>query len=173
MILTDVIGVTAYRMHTPKWAVSPTSGDGAARQGGRLNRPGVPALYLALDAPTAIKEYQQLSPLLAPGTLVSYLLNISTVADFRGGWQFGDWSPIWQDFFCDWRASWFGEQIEPPSWAISDAVIDAKVKGILFPSQVNPGGFNLALYLDMLSAADDLAVVDPGNALPKNQDSWK
>jgi len=28
MILTDVGSVTAYRMHTPKWATAPTSGTG-------------------------------------------------------------------------------------------------------------------------------------------------
>ena len=43
----------AYRVHVPRWAYAPTSGDGAAEHGGRLNRPGLPALYLALDATTA------------------------------------------------------------------------------------------------------------------------
>ena len=53
--------VTAYRMHSPMWATMPTSGAGAATAGGRANRIGVPALYLALDAETAIAEYQQLA----------------------------------------------------------------------------------------------------------------
>lgn len=61
MILTTLDQVSAYRMHTPKWAVTPTSGAGAAAHGGRANRPGVTALYLALDIDTAIKEYQQVS----------------------------------------------------------------------------------------------------------------
>ena len=41
MILTDLSSVTAYRMHTPKWATAPTSGAGAATHGGRANRPGI------------------------------------------------------------------------------------------------------------------------------------
>ncbi|WP_371860360.1 hypothetical protein [Sulfuriferula plumbiphila] len=36
-------------MHAPKWAVAPTSGAGAAKHGGRVNRPGVGTL-LALEA---------------------------------------------------------------------------------------------------------------------------
>ena len=72
MILTRLVNLTAFRMHTPKWAVAPTSGTGAATHGGRANRPGVAALYLALDIETAIKEYQRVSVLLPPGTLVSY-----------------------------------------------------------------------------------------------------
>lgn len=61
MILTDLNSVTAYRMHTPKWAVAPVSGAGAALYGGRLNRPGVEALYLAFDEQTAINEFKSTS----------------------------------------------------------------------------------------------------------------
>lgn len=66
MILTELGPITAYRMHAPKWAVAPTSGEGAAAYGGRANRPGTPALYLGLEAETAVREYRQLSPLMPP-----------------------------------------------------------------------------------------------------------
>jgi Uncharacterized conserved protein len=82
MILARLDNVTAYRMHAPKWAVAPTSGAGAAKHGGRVNRPGVEALYLALEAGTAIQEYQQISTLLPPGTLTSYKLTAEPVVDF-------------------------------------------------------------------------------------------
>lgn len=59
MILTQLENLSAYRMHLPRWAVAPTSGAGAAKHGGRVNWPGVAALYLALDIDTAVKEYQQ------------------------------------------------------------------------------------------------------------------
>ena len=48
MILAALGPVTAWRMHTPRWAVAPTSGAGAQTHAGRANRPGTPALYLAL-----------------------------------------------------------------------------------------------------------------------------
>ena len=54
MKLVTLTDVTAYRMHAPKWAVAPTSGAGAGKHGGRANRPGVDAIYLALETPTAI-----------------------------------------------------------------------------------------------------------------------
>jgi len=38
-----------YRFNTPRWAYRPTSGAGAAKVGGRFNRPGVDALYLSRD----------------------------------------------------------------------------------------------------------------------------
>jgi RES domain-containing protein len=46
MKLIELVDTTAYRMHLPRWAVSPMSGAGASKHGGRANRPGVEALYL-------------------------------------------------------------------------------------------------------------------------------
>lgn len=129
MIRARLDNVTVYRMHTPKWAVAPTSGAGAAKHGGRVNRPGVEALYLALDAETAIREYQQVSTLLPPGTLTSYQLTAESLADFRAGYVASSWESCWEDFYCDWRELWFNQRIEPPSWAIGDAVIDAGAEG--------------------------------------------
>ncbi|MEZ0606016.1 RES domain-containing protein [Paraburkholderia sp. IW21] len=105
MILITLSGLTAYRMHVPKWAVAPTSGAGAGRHGGRVNRIGLNALYLALDVQTAVSEYQQISPLMPPGTLVSYQVTADPVVDFTGGYQSGVWSPLWEEFYCDWRAA--------------------------------------------------------------------
>ncbi|CAG9252224.1 hypothetical protein PUN4_180127 [Paraburkholderia unamae] len=90
MILTDLDGITAYRMRVPKWAVAPTSGAGAGRHGGRANRIGVNALYLALDVDTAVREYQQVSPLLPPRALVSYRLSAGPVVDFTRGFRAGN-----------------------------------------------------------------------------------
>ena len=69
MKLIDLEDVTVYRMHVPRWAVAPTSGAGAGKHGGRVNRSGLDALYLAMETETAIREYQQVSTLLPPGTL--------------------------------------------------------------------------------------------------------
>lgn len=67
---------------------------------------------------------------------------------------------------------WFNQRIEPPSWVIGDAVVAGGAKGILFPSQLSDGGTNLVLYPEALADTDSIVVYDPGQALPKNQDSW-
>lgn len=171
MILTNLESVTGYRMHTPRWASQPTSGQGAAAHGGRANRPGVAALYLALEYETAIEEFKRRSELLRPGTLVSYQLTLAPVVDFRKGFN-KSWDPIWEDFNCDWEKHWFNERIEPPSWVIGDSVIESGAKGILFRSLKNNSGFNLVVYTDRLDTSDSVFVVDPNQALPKNQSSW-
>ena len=173
MILTDLGSLTAYRMHTPKWATAPTSGAGAATHGGRANRPGIQALYLAPETDTAVREYQQVSPLMPPGTLVSYTVSAKAVVDFRRGYDSAAWSPLWEEFYCDWRELWFNQRVEPPSWVLADEALAAGAKGILFGSRIAPGGINLVLYNEMLSADDALTVYDPAGVLPKTHDSWR
>jgi RES domain-containing protein len=172
MILMDLNSVNAYRMHTPKWAVAPSSGAGAALHGGRANRVGVPALYLAFEFETAIAEYQQLSSLMPPGTLVSYSVSAAPVVDFRAGYVAGQWSTLWEEFDCDWRELWFNHHIEPPSWVLADEVMAAGAKGIVFASRLVPGGVNLVLYTELLTDLDHLSIHDPASMLPKNQASW-
>ena len=172
MILTELGPLTAYRMHTPRWAMAPTSGAGAAAHGGRANRPGTAALYLALEPETAVREFQQLSPLMPPGTLVSYTVRVAPVVDFRAGHDGARWSALWEEFHSDWRELWFNQRVEPPSWVLADEAIAAGAKGILFVSKLAPSGLNLVIYNDMLTTDDTLQVYDPTGALPKNQDSW-
>jgi RES domain-containing protein len=160
-------------MHVPKWAIAPLSGAGAGTHGGRANRIGVDALYLALDYDTAVQEYRQMSSLMPPGTLVSYRLTATPIIDFSAGYDGGTWAPIWEDFYCDWRRTWFNDRIEPPSWTIGDEVLANGAKGILFKSQVASGGINLVLYTNALDSTDRLEVYDPNNTLPKDQSSWR
>ena len=166
MILTRLDGAIAYRIQSPLRAVSPVSGEVGARYGGRANRPGIRALYLALETETAIREYEQVSTLLPPGTLVGYEVTIERLVDLRAGYVADSGDPVWEDFTCDWRRLWFSERIAPPSWAIGDRLIQANVSGILFPSQIAPGGTNLVIFPDTLGAADTLRVSTPGRRLP-------
>ncbi len=173
MILTELGPLTAYRMHTPRWATAPISGVGAATHGGRANRPGTPALYLALEPETAVREYQQLSPLMPPGTLVSYTVRLAPVVDFRAGYDAVRWSGLWEEFHCDWRELWFNQRVEPPSWVLAYEAIAAGAKGIVFASKLAPSWLNLVVYNDMLTGDNTLQVYDPTGALPKNQNSWR
>lgn len=173
MILTALQTLRAYRMHTPKWAIQPASGAGAAKHGGRLNRIGTEALYLALDVETAVAEYRQRSMLMPPGLLIEYRITAQPVVDFTGGYTPDQWPPLWQDFHCDWRALWFDQRVEPPSWVIGDEVLAQGGKGVLFASPMRPGGVNLVLYPSQMEAADRVDWHDPGNDLPRDQRSWE
>src|SRR5690606_16085474 len=84
MIFVDLPpGTTLFRALTPQWASRPTSGAGAAANGGRFNRERIEALYFSLDEVTALREYQQTSPFLPPCTMCSYTVALRNLVDLR------------------------------------------------------------------------------------------
>ena len=71
-----------FRAHHPAWAFEPTSGEGARLTGGRFNRKGTPALYLALRLETAVGECAQgFAHRIPPMTLCEYEIDVEPVAD--------------------------------------------------------------------------------------------
>lgn len=164
---------TYYRFITPRWSHTPTSGAGAARFGGRFNRPGTDAIYLSVRIETAAAEYQQDDPLIPPGTLVAYRVALSRFVDFRAAYAPGVWDELWADWCCEWRRQSLYEQIEPPSWLLGDMAIECGAKGILFPSTRHAGGSNLVVYPQRLDGGDELSAYDPRGDLPVNQQSWR
>lgn len=179
MILTD-LGPDApfYRAFTPRWAHAPESGAGAARAGGRFNRPGVEARYLARTTDTALREYQAESSLLSPATVVTFLVNASRIVDFSAGYDAENWPEIWREVHCNWKGLAFLENIEPPTWVIGDLVRDAGYPGILYPSARDPSGTCLVLFPELASTTGFRATAhDPdavlSSALPPGRGSGK
>ena len=174
MILTHIGPEdTFFRAFTPQWAYQPESGAGAAVRGGRFNRQGVEARYLAASADVALLEYQSESALLPPATLASFLVTAENVVDFTGGYVEEMWNPIWAEAYCNWKGMAFLDEIEPPSWVIGDLVREAGYPGILYRSARNPSGICLVLFPDLAKMTGYKAsVFDPGALLPQNALSW-
>jgi RES domain-containing protein len=85
-----------FRAHNPSWSYTPLSG--AARAGGRFNRPGCSALYLSLDQATSAAEYQQDNELTEPYLQVAYVANLPDLVDLR--LLDDEWDELWKDW--DW-----------------------------------------------------------------------
>ena len=173
MILSSLDTAELFRAHTPRWSYAPLSGTGAAAQGGRFNRKGIEALYLTLEAATALAEYQQVSPLLEPCLITSYIASVGRLVDLRQFDGSDVWDPLWTDWDTDWRNFVFNLHIEPPTWVLGDLVREAGHAGILFPSLANMGGTNIVLYQDVFEKGDTITVHDPQHNLPNDQSSWK
>jgi RES domain-containing protein len=164
--------VPFFRALTPSWAYQPESGAGAAAVGGRFNRPGVEARYLAETAAGALLEYQQESPLLPPATLATFLVTAEKVVDFSDGYDPERWSPIWAEAYCNWKGLAFLEDVEPPSWVIGDLVREASAAGILYRSVRDPTQRCLVLYPEFAEKFS-ARVYDPDGKLPRNPNSWR
>lgn len=146
---------------------SPTSGEGARLYGGRWNRKGCSALYLAADAVTAVAEYYQGLP--KPGTLVPYHLGARAIADLTNRTAGPCDTRVAEALAANWKAMALLDGKTPPSWALAEDLIAAGAEGALVPSVQNPGGRNLVLWQwqeqDREGEGAALTVLDPDDAL--------
>ncbi|MER9681515.1 RES domain-containing protein [Mesorhizobium sp. M0115] len=161
-----------HRYLTPKWAFLPTSGAGAAIDGGRFNRPGVEALYPSQAPQTALEEYKQGASISPPATLAAYKITLAEVADLSRGFDPEGWDGAWKEWDCAWRQIARIDKKVPPSWKLADMVITVGLRAILFPSLRHAGGTNLVVFSANLVEGDQVAVHDPDQRLPHDQSSW-
>ena len=166
---------TVYRAHNPRWAFAPTSGEGAARHGGRFNAPGVPALYTSRRMETAWIEAQQGFAFKAqPLTICAYAVDCDGVADLTEpatcaalNVSEADLAGPWEDLAA--------RGLEPPSWALARRLIAAGTAAIIVPSFA-PGagtaGRNVVFWRWSADRPCRVAVIDDEGRLPRNDSSW-
>ena len=151
------------------------SGDGAAVYGARFNLKGMPALYLALDPITAIKEASQgFARKIEPCILCSYEVDCEDVADLRTEAGQEEHAVQQADMACAWFA-FIAEGKEPPSRAIARRLRARGTAGVLVPCFA-PGAtrddHNLVLWRWTDRLPHRVTVYDPSGRLPKDQRSW-
>lgn len=165
MSISALSGAIVYRAASLKFYATTHSTIGARTRGGRFNRPGVSALYLALDADTAIAEYWQTDPP-GPLVLIPNALDAKNLLDIRTSvpTSFGaDWK-VWAG---DWKSA--REEVDNgnpaadcPSWRCGDDAVARRLTGIIYPSTKRSGGANVVLFTDNIVAGTmDLKVLDP------------
>jgi len=165
-----------YRAHNPRWAFSPLSGEGAARTGGRFNRPGTPALYTSLTVETAVREASQGFPRkLDPLTLVSYEVDCEDIADLASSSERSRLHVLPADLACPWKLlAHDGKAV--PSWAIADKFIAAGHAGIRvrsFAPGATEADMNLVLWRWSGHLPHRVVLHDPERRLPRNDKSWR
>lgn len=138
------LSLPLWRMIGIRHQFSPTSGEGARLYGGRWNRKGCSALYLAADAVTAVAEYYQGLP--KPGTLVPYHLEAGRIVDLTDAAAGPCDGRVAGALAANWKAVALLEDKTPPNWGLTDELIAAGAEGALVPSVQNPGGRNLVLW---------------------------
>jgi RES domain-containing protein len=153
-----------WRILSPRWAHAPLSGEGAARHGGRWNRPGDAALYLSAEIETAFAEYQQEFGV-RPGTFAAFDVKGATVADLGDNETLQALGVGPADLLCPWKQIAFVNKGTPPTWLICDR-LRADVDGLRVPSAQYVGGFNLVLWRWNTDGAPSVGVHDPRGELP-------
>lgn len=152
-----------YRAHNPVHAREPLSGAGAARFGGRFNRPGRDALYTSLAPEIALREANQVGTL-QPTTLVAYRADIGPLLDGRNEAALEAFGmtcaaladPAWRDLMLARRPV--------PTQQLAEAAIARGFAGILVPSYAR-GAPADALNLVLWTWQGGLTLVDDANRL--------
>lgn len=175
-VLAQRFAGTVFRAHHPRWAYTPTSGSGAARFGGRFNRPGRPALYTSLTPTIAWMEAQQGFPFKAqPMTLVAYRVDCAAVIDLSNPGGTAALGIERTTLACPWEDLASRGQV-PPTWDLSEGLIADGYQGALVPAfapGTNPGDLNLVLWVWSEAAPCRVAVVDDFARLPRDDASWR
>jgi len=158
-----------WRILSPRWAHAPLSGEGAARHGGRWNRPGQAALYLSAGIETAFAEYQQEFGV-RPGTFAAFGVPGATIADLGDNAVLHDLNIDGADLLSPWKQIAFVEKVVPPTWPIADRLRD-EFAGVRVPSAQYVGGFNLVLWRWNTNDAPVVSVHDPQDELRRRPTS--
>jgi len=163
--------VICYRAHTPEWASMPTSGAGAAKNGGRWNARGRPALYLSFDPLTAVKEANQQILDFIPVTLVRYQVSGGIIADY-GNPHLRETHNLGDDLMDQ---AWWGPQYAnrlSPTQEAAEKLVAAGFDGLIY-SSTQTAGRNLVLWRWNEQGATQVVAEDRHGLLPKNRDSWR
>ena len=156
-----------YRALNPVFAGEPLSGRGAELYGGRFNRKGTAALYIALSPETAIREANQVGHL-QPTLLLAYDADISPIFDTRDGAALAGWSmtadalaePDWRRKMAD------GEKVPTQEFAAQlaeDGYVGLLVRS--FAPGTTPDHLNAVLWRWNTGGSDRLSLIDDENRL--------
>lgn len=161
----------AFRAHDPRWAFDPLSGVGAAIHGGRFNRKGTQALYLALTLEGAIREASQgFAFRIPPLTIVEYEVDCADLLDLREEAVRREAGITGSDLASPWALD-IAEGRVPLSWRASDRLHAAGAAGIVvrsFARLAPPGMSNLVLWRWGRALPHRVDVYDPdGRLAPK------
>jgi RES domain-containing protein len=165
-----------YRAHNPQWSFAPLSGEGAAIHGGRFNRKGVPALYLAGTVVGAVAEASQgFAHKLEPCVICTYEVDCEDIVDLRDADARGAHDLAEDDLACAWMLMALSGKT-PQTWALADRLIENRASGVIAPSYARGApadAWNLVLWRWTSRRPHRCRVYDPKSRLPKDQASWR
>ena len=165
-----------YRAHNPRWAFALSSGDGAARYGGRFNPVGTPALYTSRRIETAWFEAQQGFAFKAqPLTICAYEVDCADMIDLMDEDVRREQGIAINDLACPWE-DLASRGLQPPSWRIARTLMAAGAAGLVAPSFAPGAGAadqNVVFWRWGNDPPHRVDLIDDEARLPRDGRSWE
>lgn len=168
----QTVGGRFWRVLAPRWAHRPLDGEGAARNGGRWNPRGIPALYLSAELTTAVAEYEQ-DIGIRPGTFCAYHVQMDSILDLTSANVLASLGVDPAERFVPWKSILLIDGDIPPGWRIAETLISIGANGVLVPSVRPTGGTNLVLWKWNDAPDRVVTALDPQTDLPRDSSSWR
>lgn len=148
MTLGVRVKATVVRAAKPYWTYRPTSGEGAARHGGRFNPIGTPALYASFSFNTAAKEVR-FSLNADPYTFYFLEVDCADIADLSNAAVRRKLRIKWSDLECpNWESN-MNKGIEPACHVLTKRLVADGYAGIVvdsFATGATADDLNLVLW---------------------------
>ncbi len=168
------------RAAQPRWSYLPTSGEGAARRGGRFNRIGEPALYTSLTHETAAREVR-LSLNQEPYTFYFLAVDCCHIVDMTSRDTRKALGISWNDLANDNWESEMHRGLNPSTHVAADKLKVEGYAGILinsFAPGATPDDVNLVLWnwdavKQLPSGKPKAVMVLHRDDLPSSDASWQ
>ena len=139
---------TVIRSAKPRWSYLPTSGEGAARRGGRFNPIGAPALYMSLSHETAAREVR-FSLNQEPYTFYFLAVDCHHIVDLTSRHTRQALGISWEDITNDNWESEMHQGLIPSTHHVAERLKGNGYAGVLvnsFASGATPDDVNMVLW---------------------------
>jgi len=158
------ISTCFYRFMGIEYLKNPLSGLGSLKHGGRYNyfKDRFEVIYLAPDPKTASAESTRYELFITPRAMITIEIVLQKVIDLEDMKVINALGINKQELYCPWRKIQDIDEKKAYTQILGHMIYESKkLEAIRYPSVIDKGKYNLAVFPERLKMNSELKVYDP------------